>query len=90
MYRLPPELSTYGRSKLMTKKDFVLKLDSAYSEAIKKYANNDVIKNMLSDYADDNGKIDSSSIAVMAMIESVKMNKDILKSVLLEVLEFDE
>ena len=45
---------------------------------------------MLSDYADDNGKIDSSSIAVMAMIESVKMNKDILKSVLLEVLEFDE
>ena len=57
---------------------------------MEKYANKHAIETMFLNYADENGKIDSGSLAVMAIMTSLEMNKVVLKTVLSEVLEFDE
>lgn len=74
----------------MTKNDFSLLFDSSYKKALEKYANKNAIETMLLNYADENGKIDSGSLSVMAIMTSLEMNKVVLKTVLSEVLEFDE
>lgn len=74
----------------MTKNDFSLLFDSSYQKALEKYANKNAMETMLLKYADENGKIDSGSLSVMAIMTSLEMNKVVLKTVLSEVLEFDE
>lgn len=74
----------------MTKTEFASKINTAYNEALQKYADVQKLKEMLSKYSDKDGKISTENLAVFAFMESVRLNQMVLSSVLEEVLEFDD
>lgn len=75
----------------MTKHMLNEMLDAAYADALKKYTDPTKLKEILSSYSDsDAGIISTNELALFALMESVNINRDILKSVLESVLEFDD
>lgn len=74
----------------MTKKEFEQKFNTVYDIAFSKLANAETLKEKLKDFSDENGKISSEDCTVFALIESINFNREILKSVFEEILEFDE
>lgn len=74
----------------MTQEKFEQKFDAIYNNALKKLANTDVLKEKLKEYTDENGKISTESSTVFAFLESINFNREVLKSVLEEILEFDQ
>lgn len=66
-------------------------LNSAYVDALKQYTDPAKLKEILSSYGDsDTGKISTDELALFVLMESIKINREILKSVLESVLEFDD
>lgn len=74
----------------MTKSEFENKFNELYNSKFKEFSAPEHLKNMLSSYADDDNKVSTESIAAFSFIESVKFNNEFLKTLLLDVLEFDE
>ena len=75
----------------MTKSEFETKFSSAYKKCYENYAKVAYIKEKLHEYdLNQDGKLSSEEIAAFAFIESTEFNRIVLKSVLEEILEFDE
>lgn len=74
----------------MTKSEFETKFNNICVQQLKKYADEDYLKNELKKYADDNGHISNSSMMSFALLKSCEINQNVLKDILEHVLEFDE
>lgn len=74
----------------MTKDEFGAKFNCVYKNALEKYADTTTLRNALIQYADENNKISSENLAMFALTESVKLNARIMKSVLEDILQFDD
>jgi len=74
----------------MTKKEFNDKLNNVYQEKADEFFTQSAIDELIKSYTDQNGNITPDKMAAFAFIESVMINKAILKSVLESVLEFDD
>lgn len=74
----------------MTKFEFDDKFNSVFNSKFEEFSNLEYIQGAFSNYADENNKISYESVAVFALLESIKFNKNFLKTLLTDVLEFDE
>lgn len=74
----------------MTKTELNSKIDASYKNAIEKYANSQGLKDALVKHSDGNGQISTEQLSALVLSESILFSKELVRSILLEVLPFDD
>lgn len=74
----------------MTRESLKQLIDAKLSDNFTKLIDEEVLGKKLEKHSDENGRINNTSLAIFTMIESIKISKDIMYSVLAEVLPLDD
>lgn len=74
----------------MTRSEFDAKFNEKYKESLLALTDADSLKARLEKVSNGNNKISNESLFSEAILLSIEVNKKLLHSVLIDVLEFDE
>lgn len=74
----------------MTRSEFDAKFNEKYKESLLTLTDADSLKARLEKVSNGNNKISNESLFSEAILLSIEVNKKLLHSVLIDVLEFDE
>ncbi|MDE7331255.1 MAG: hypothetical protein K2O16_03290 [Lachnospiraceae bacterium] len=74
----------------MTRSEFTQKFNSAFNNEADKIFAESSINKILEPYVDSSGNVPSKKIIPLVLVESTEITKKVLKSVLENVLQFDD
>lgn len=74
----------------MTRSEFDAKFNEKYKEALLSVGNPDILKARLEKVATENRKISNEDLCINMLLLSAEFSKNLIHSVLTDVLEFDE